>query len=248
VTRPRAQMQPLLYGELVPWYRLLDPPADHLDEATSYREALERAAGPGAETLLELGAGAGHNAFFMKDRFRCTLTDLAEPMQALSRTLNPDCEHLLGDMRTLRLGRTFDTVLIHDAVAYMTSEDDLLAAARTAFAHTRPGGAALFAPDVVRERFQEGHALHAGDDGARSLRCLEWTWDPDPADTTYTVDYSFLLRDGTHMKAVHDRHLEGLFSGATWMRILAATGYHVETTPRPLDDGGTDEVFLCRRP
>jgi hypothetical protein len=79
VTLSRAHVQPLLYGELVPWYRLLDPPADHLDEATSYREALERAAGPGAETLLELGAGAGHNAFYLKDRFRCTLTDIAEP-------------------------------------------------------------------------------------------------------------------------------------------------------------------------
>jgi hypothetical protein len=36
-------VQSLLYGELVPWYRLVDPPADHLDEATAYREALERA-------------------------------------------------------------------------------------------------------------------------------------------------------------------------------------------------------------
>ena len=41
-------------------------------------------------------------------------------MLELSRTLNPDCEHLEGDMRTLRLGRTFDAVLIHDAVMYMT--------------------------------------------------------------------------------------------------------------------------------
>jgi SAM-dependent methyltransferase len=241
-------MQPLLYGELVPWYHLLDPTADHLDEATFYRDALLGAVGPGAQTLLELGAGAGNNAFHLKDRFRCTLTDVAEPMQALSRALNPACEHVLGDMRTLRLGRTFDTVMVHDAVAYMTSEDDLLAAARTAFAHTRPGGAALFAPDFVRERFHEGNALHAGDEGARSLRCLEWTWDPDPSDDTYTVEYAFLLRDGTDIRAVHDRHVEGLFSTTTWARILAAAGYRVEPTPGPPDDGATNQLFLCRRP
>src|SRR4051812_46619548 len=101
-------MQPQLYDELVPWYRLLDPPEDHRDEAASYQQALERAASPRPETLLDLGAGAGHNAVHMKQRFRCTLTDLSEAMLGLSRALNPECEHVAGDMRTLRLGRTFD--------------------------------------------------------------------------------------------------------------------------------------------
>jgi hypothetical protein len=39
-------------------------------------------------------------------------------------------------MRTLRLGRAFDVVLVHDAIMYMTTEEELLAAAETAFAHT----------------------------------------------------------------------------------------------------------------
>jgi SAM-dependent methyltransferase len=242
-------VRPLLYDELTPWYRLLDPPADHADEAACYRRALEAAASGQVETLLELGAGAGHNAFHLKARFRCTLTDVSEPMQALSRELNPTCEHVLGDMRDLSLGRTFDAVLIHDAVMYMTSEAELTAAAATAFAHTRPGGAALFAPDYVRETFHEGAQLHAGDDTAgRSLRCLEWTWDPNPTDDTFTTEYAFLLREGTAMRAVHDRHVEGLFGRATWRRILEGAGYQVTTTPRPLDDEGSDEVFVCRRP
>src|SRR4051812_9687213 len=111
-------MQPLLYGALTPWYDLLDPAADHADEAAVYRDALERAGAPAGGTLLELGAGAGGNASFIKQRFRCTLTDISPDMQALSRALNPECEHRLGDMRTLRLGRAFDAVLIHDAVCY----------------------------------------------------------------------------------------------------------------------------------
>ena len=39
-------MQPLLYRDLVPWYRLVDPPADHLDEAACYQAAFESAASP----------------------------------------------------------------------------------------------------------------------------------------------------------------------------------------------------------
>jgi trans-aconitate methyltransferase len=240
-------VQPLLYGELVPWYRLLDPPADHRDEAASYRRALERGATPRPETLLELGAGAGHNALHLKERFRCTLTDISAAMQALSRELNPECEHLLGDMRTLRLGRTFDVVLVHDAVMYMLTEADLRAAAETAYDHTRPGGAAVFAPDCTRETFREGTETYAEDEGTRSLRCLEWAWDPDPTDDHTMVEYAFLLRDGTSVKAVHDRHVEGLFARETWLRVLRGAGYEVETTERPLDDGQVDQVFLCRR-
>jgi trans-aconitate methyltransferase len=241
-------MTPLLYGELVPWYRLVDPSVDHADEAASYQGALERAASPPAETLLELGAGAGNNAFHLKGRFRCTLTDLSPRMQALSLELNPECAHLLGDMRTLRLGQTFDAILLHDAVMYMASEEDLAAAIQTAFVHTRPGGAAVFAPDYVRETFREGAQLISGTDGARSLRGVEWAWDPDPADDTYVVEYSFLLRDGAEVKAVHDRHVEGLFARATWLRLLTGAGYRAESFPRPLDDETFDECFVCVRP
>jgi SAM-dependent methyltransferase len=240
-------MVALLYRDLVPWYRLVDPPEDHANEVAAYQSALLRAT-PDAQTLLELGAGAGNNAFHFKRRFRCTLTDISEEMQALSRDLNPDCEHVAGDMRTLRLGRAFDAVMVHDAVCYMTTEDDLRAAARTAFEHTRPGGTAIFAPDYVREKFRENTNLLSCDAGTRSMRGLEWCWDPDPADDTYRVEYSFLLRDGESVTSVHDRHIEGLFSRATWIEILRGVGYEVELIERPLDDDiTTDEVFLCRR-
>ena len=241
-------MRPLLYADLTSWYRLIDPPQDHREEAEAFEAGLVRAISGPANTLLELGSGAGHNACHLKRRFRCTLTDLSEPMLALSRELNPECEHQMGDMRSLRLRRTFDAVLVHDAVVYMTTEDDVLAALRTAFARTRPGGAAIVAPDHVRETFRESTALIEGADATRSLRCLEWTWDPDPSDSTCTVEYAFLLRDGIRMQAVHDRHLEGLFSEEAWRRLLQTAGFSVATIARPIGNGAEDRVFLCRRP
>jgi trans-aconitate methyltransferase len=237
-----------LYDDLTPWYRLIDPPADHLGEATVYARALAGAVIGRAETLLELGAGAGHNALFMKRQFQCTLTDISPKMQALSRELNPDCEHLHGDMRSLRLGREFDAVFVHDGVCYMKTVEELAQVAATAYIHTRPGGAALFAPDYVRERFAETSTLLTADDGARSMRGVEWAWDPDPADTHYVVEYTFLLRDGDEVGAAHDHHEEGLFSIAEWISTLERAGYKVALVERPLDeDGQTDRVFLCRR-
>ena len=244
----RAQgLQPRLYRDYVSWYPLVDPAADHRDEADVYQLAFEGAVTPRAETLLELGSGAGHNAFHLKGRFRCTLTDVSEEMLSLSRKLNPECEHITGDMRTLQLDRTFDAILVHDAVTYMLSEADLTAAARTAFVHTRAGGAAIFATDHLRETFRESTEMGSGEDETRTLRYLEWTWDPDPTDDTYTVEYAFLLREGGSVQAFSDRHVEGLFSRATWLRILGSVGYRVEIVSRPVGDGAFDEVFLCRK-
>jgi hypothetical protein len=236
-----------LYGELAGWYRLVDPPRDHVEEAATYRELFERAS-PGARTLLELGSGAGHNAVHLKRHFDCTLTDVSNEMLALNRELNPECEHLVGDMRTLRLGRTFDAVLVHDAVVYMTTREDLLAMARTAYAHTRPGGAAIVQPDCIRETFRERADVEGADDGERSARFLMWTWDPDPADDTYVVDFAFLLREGKDVRSVHDRHVEGLFPRATWVETLERAGYSVEVVSGAIPEEPEVETFLCRRP
>jgi hypothetical protein len=242
-------MLPLLYRDLVPWYRLLDPYEDHLNEATSYKKNLLRVETPDNATLLDLGAGAGNNAYYLVDRYKCTLVDLSPDMSRLSRELLPQCEHLLGDMRTVRLDRTFDAVLVHDAIVYMTSEAELRAAIETAYIHTRPGGAALFAPDCVRETFRDHTEFFEADDGTRSMRGMEWSWDPDPHDDIAVAEYAFLLRDGTEIKAVHDRHFEGVFSRAKWIEILESVGYRVELVSRPLDEEGEfDEVFFCQRP
>lgn len=241
-------MQPLLYNELVPWYRLVDPPRDHQEDAQRFQALLEGAVKGEARTLLELGAGAGHNALFLKERFRCTLTDLSEGMRGLSQELNPQCEHLPGDMRTLRLGRTFDAVLVHDAVAYMTTREDLRAAAQTAFEHTRAGGAALFAPDCVRETFRERAEVEGDDAGERGVRFLMWTRDPNPDDDTYLVDFAFLLREGEAVRAVHDQHVEGVFARAVWVETLRAVGFEVACVAGAEEDGVPLELFVCRRP
>lgn len=234
---------PLLYDRLAPWWPLLSPPAEYAEEAAVYRELLtEAGAGPGS-TLLELGAGGGNNASHLKTAYRTTLTDVSPAMLEVSRALNPECDHVQGDMRSLRLGRTFDAVFLHDAVDYMTTEEDLAAALRTAALHLEPGGAFVVAADHVAETFSES-TEHGGAAGAdRALRYLMWTHDPDPADTTYLVDFAYLLREGDDVAVEHDRHLNGLFPRETWSRLLAEAGLEGRTTTHTFSDGSTCEVF-----
>jgi SAM-dependent methyltransferase len=238
----------LLYHELVPWYRLVDPPADHAEEAVAFVAALAEVVVPPPGRLLELGAGAGHNALHLKASYRCTLVDLSPEMSALSRELNPECEHVVADMRTVRLGELFDAVLIHDAIMYMTNEADLRAALATAFVHTRPGGGLIVAPDLVREDFAERATREEGAAGERALQLLMWDWDPDPGDDAYQTEFVLVMRDGDSVRTAHDPHTVGMFTRARWHALLAEVGYRVGQMARPLGDGTSDQIFLCVRP
>ena len=239
-----------MYSDLAPWFHLLTHPSDYWDEAAFVSRVVYEVGDGTSRTLLELGSGGGNNASHLKARFDCTLTDLSPEMLALSRTLNPECEHLEGDMRTLRLGRTFDVVFIHDAISYLTSEADLHAAIETAFVHVRPGGVVILTPDATTEIFKPktDHGGHDGDDG-RSLRYLEWTHAPEPGTSTYVTDYAIVARGpGDELRLVHDHHTLGLFPEATWKRLIADVGLELLDTrvenPYELEQA----AFVSRRP
>jgi SAM-dependent methyltransferase len=238
--------QPSLYGELAPWFHLLTAPEDYEEEAGIYRRTLTEAAL--VRAVLELGSGGGNNASYMKQDFEMTLVDLSPAMLEVSRGLNPECEHLEGDMRTVRLAREFDAVFVHDAVDYLTTGEDLRACMETAWVHCRPGGVALFVPDYVRESFEPGTDSGGHDGEGRSLRYLEWQWDPDPSDDTYLVDFAYLLREGEEVRAVHDRHVCGLFGRETWLKLLREVGFRAEHRPTVLSDGAGNEMFVAVKP
>src|SRR5689334_12465539 len=117
--------KPKLYNELADWWPLMSAPADYAEEAGVYSGMLIESGTSPIRKVLELGSGGGNNASHMKAHFDLTLVELSPGMIEVSRRLNPECEHQQGDMRTVRLGRQFDGVFIHDAVCYMTTTEDL---------------------------------------------------------------------------------------------------------------------------
>lgn len=176
-----------------------------------------------------------------------TLTDLSQQMLAVSQAINPECEHIHGDMYSLRLDRLFDAVLVHDAVMYALTEDNVRAVIETARVHCKPGGVVLMAPDCVRETF-EAYTDHGGEDGpdGRGLRYVEWAWDDDPTDTVANVAYGFLLRevDGS-VRMDSDQHRFGIFPRADWLRWLDEAGIAAEAVG---DSFGRDLMVGIRKP
>jgi SAM-dependent methyltransferase len=238
------------YGDLAPWWPLISAPADYEEEATFAASVLRQAAIPVRE-VLELGSGGGNNALFLKRWFSMTLVDLSESMLEVSRRLNPGCAHQQGDMRTVRLERQFDGVFIHDAICYMTTEADLRAAIDTAFAHTRPGGIAVFEPDETAETFvpTSEHGGEDGDDG-RAARYLLWSYDLDPRDDLTTTEFAFVLRDAQGaVRHAHETHVHGLFPRDTWLRLVADAGFRATSVmEETTDERPLRELFVGHRP
>ena len=226
------------YNDLARWWPLISPVGEYAGEAAEFLRVFAAVA-PDARTMLELGSGGGHNAYYLKAKYALTLVDLSEAMLEMSRRLNPECEHLQGDMRRLALDRQFDLVFVHDAIDYMTTELDLSAAIGTAARHLASGGVALFVPDQLRERYEPASGIdgHDGPDG-EAVRYLEWSWDPDPTDTEAVVVYSFVTRerDGT-WQAHTEQHAFGLFREADWVRHIADAGL----APRVLVEETTED-------
>ncbi len=242
-----------LYDELAGWWPLLSKPEDYREESALYEKTFEELARRPVKEVLELGSGGGNNASFLKARYAMTLTDLSQGMLAVSRRLNPECEHVQGDMRTLRLGRDFDAVLVHDAVMYMTTEDDLAAAIGTAARHLRPGGLALFVPDHTIESY-EPFTESGGEDGAdgRSLRYLEWSRPRAPGATSAEVSFAVLLKEGdAPARVVLDEQIFGLFSRNMWSRLIEGVGLETRSVPYVLSEFAPNdprEMFAGVRP
>jgi hypothetical protein len=134
----------------------------------------------------------------------------------------------------------------------MLTEQDLAAALATAFAHCRPGGAALFVPDHTRESWRPETSTGGHDVGGRSLRYLAWSFDPDPRDTLTTTAYAFLLREGEGpVRCVEDVHRNGLFPRAAWLKLVRRAGFEASALPfehSTFEEDAARALFLGRRP
>ncbi len=224
-----------LYGDLSWTWPIISPPEDYVSEARAFRRLIRAHSRIRARTLLDLGCGGGHVDRWLRRHFDVTGVDSSRAMLRLARRLNPGLPYLAGDMRTVRLGRVFDAVIVADAIAYMLTERDLARAFATAHAHLRPGGVLVTYVEQVPGRFeQDALEVTTRRRGGVEITFIESRFDPDPMDTTYESTFLFLIRRRGRFKVEADHHLSGIFPMATWLRLLRRAGFvakRVDFTP-----------------
>ncbi|MFW6336024.1 MAG: class I SAM-dependent methyltransferase [Phycisphaeraceae bacterium] len=219
-------MPPRLYDDLAHLWPVLSPPEDYEAEAAAIGHAITPAMPADRRpTLLELGAGGGHTLVHLADRFDCTADDLSPSMLNNCRRLVPSARAIVGDMRSLRLDETFDAVLVHDAIDYMTTPEDARAALVTVAAHLRPGGVAVIAPTYVADDFEDGdyEADQAHADGL-TLTYLSYARRRPGDPYRLELHLAYVIDRGGDIEVVHDAHECGLFALDQWHRWIEEAG------------------------
>jgi SAM-dependent methyltransferase len=215
-----------VYNELAELWQFTDPPHEYAEEAAIWRRVLMEKLGPGHHSILELGVGGGCLLSHLTAHFEAVGVDISEQMLAHSRRLNPGVQHILGDMRTVRLGRKFAAVLIHDAISYILSEDELRAAFATARAHLERGGVFIVSPDYFRETFRGTGISHGiARMGGKEVAFIEYEHDPDPNDTTIEALLFFIIKQNGKLRVEQDHHETGLFPLYRWYALLDEAGF-----------------------
>jgi len=151
-----------VFGDYACFYDLLYADKDYAGEVQYVAGLIQRFA-PSSRSLLDLGCGSGRHArLFAEQGFEVAGVDRSAEMlrQASSQTANGASQKVSftqGDIRTIRMGQTFDTVLaMFHVMSYQNSNDDFVAALRTVRAHLAPGGVFIFdcwyGPGVLSDR------------------------------------------------------------------------------------------------
>lgn len=219
-----------LYNDFAHIWPLLSPPEDYEVEAEEIVALISQLQPFDSEQkrlqLLELGAGGGHTLCHLAKRYDVEAVDLSPAMLKQCRELIPGVACHVGDMRTIRLDKQFDAVLVHDAIDYMLTRADASAVVRTAYEHLRPGGIAFFAPTYVAEAFVDNESAsdsHCNDQ--REVSYVSRACRVEDAADQFILDMTMMIRENGQLKIVHDEHLCGLFDSDTWRQMISDAGF-----------------------
>jgi len=215
-----------IYKDLSFLMPLISPPEDYAEEAACWKSVLREGLGPGRHRVLELGVGPGCNLSHLTKDFEAVGVDLSREMLDQCRLLNPGVPLVQGDMRTVRLNRKFSAVLIHDAVSYLVSEDELRLTFETAASHLEKGGMLVMSPDFFKETFSGAREeeFTRSKDGLR-LVYKELAVDLDPDDTQMEIIMYLEITQNGQFRVELDRHVFGLFPEGTWKRLMEEAGF-----------------------
>ncbi len=244
--------QERLYSDLAWLWPTMSPPEDYVEEAETFARVIREHSRITPRTLLHLTSGGGHVDNRLRHDFDITGVDASPDMVSLARRLNPDVKYVIDDVRSVRLGRTFDAVFVDDGILYMLTEEDLKAVFETAFEHLVPGGVMLVYVESTPERFEQNRTdVTRRTSGDTELVYVENQYDPDTSDREYETTFVYLIRQDGRLSVETDLHICGIFPLDTWRRLLREVGFEVRETRfehSEFPEGSSEPMFACLKP
>lgn len=152
--------RPLMFHELAEYYDRLVAGKDSRAEVQRLESLARRFGHSRGRDWLDVACGTGRHLEFLQDHYRVTGVDLSRPMLRVARRRLPRVRLHRGDMRTFRLGTTFDVVsCLFSAIGHLQNEREVQAAFTNFARHLKPGGVTIVEPWIDPSQFHPGH-LH----------------------------------------------------------------------------------------
>src|SRR2546426_9940751 len=189
------------YGRFARYYDIIYHNLVNYEGDVDFIEAVFRRYHVNPRTILDLGCGTGnHDVPLARRGYRVTGIDRSRDMLSLARKkaagLRARPRFVRADMRSFRLGRTFDVaVCMFGAFGYLLTERDALRSLRSIHAHLEPGGVFVFefwhGPAARPSPFQTW--THIAKKGIEIVRLDEARFDPRTGRLPVTFQFSVLV-------------------------------------------------------
>lgn len=206
---------------------------DYAAESTiTVRAVLDRK--PDASSLLDVACGTGSHLRYFSERFaHVEGVDLSEDMVRTARANMPGVPIHQGDMRDLRLNRSFSAVTcMFSSVGYLASAAELDAALRSFARHLTPGGVAVvepwWSPDTFLPGYVAGNVVEV--DG-RTISRVSHTVRHDEGCASRMEVHYVVAEPGTGIQHFTDTHVMTLFTREQYEHAFRAAGLSVEFVP-----------------
>lgn len=193
------------------------------DDQSAQVARMVAALGATVSSVLDLGCGTGRGteAFRVDHHWDPTGVEFQPKLVAYARATRPNLHVRLGDMRTIRLGRTFDLITcLGNSLAYLHTDAALGAAAETFAAHAHPGTVliinTLTAPPLAPGAMRSTSRV----DGSGAEVIVEGTW--DPGSKLHTTHRHWSFPDGT---TATDTIIRRVTPPAEIERVLSPHGF-----------------------
>jgi trans-aconitate methyltransferase len=208
---PAADLYDVVYGT-----------KDYAREAEAV-DSLIRGISPHARTLLDVACGTGRHLEHLADRYEIEGLDASPEFIEGARRRLPDVPLHVDDMRSFRLGRTFDAVTcLFSAIGYARTPEDMQAAVVSLAEHVAPGGVLVIEPWLTPEAFCDGEvSLDVADDADVKVAraCVS-----SQEGRISRLVYTYLVASPSGAEAFSEVHELGLFTTDEMSEAVVAAG------------------------
>jgi len=199
-------------------------------------------ADPGARTLLDVGCGTGAHDAYLAERFSVDGVDLQPELVEIARAKVPSARFIVGDMREMDLGRTYDAVIcMFGAIAYARDPAGMTQTLCCMAAHLAPEGVVIVEPFIRPENWRTG-MVHMQTVDEPELKLCRLNTSDRQGDLA-VLRFHYLIGTPEGVEHAEEEHVLGLFTVEQMLSAFTAAGLTAEHRE---GDGWARGLYVAR--